>query len=105
MTDDRRNAVATQPSKMASMASSSPIDGSPMIMEEPMKGVRKAPTVVTSKVARRLGVFSTLVPGSRVCINLTILPLVAFGVKARFAEPEIGCHYIRSLRTLLFLSF
>jgi len=59
-------------------------------MEEPMNGVRKAPTVVTSKVARRLGVFSTLVPGFRVCINPIILPLTVFGVKARFAEPEIG---------------
>jgi hypothetical protein len=63
-----------------------------------MKGVRKAPTVVTSKAARRLGAFSTLAPGSRVCINPIILPLTVFGVKAKFAEPEIGRHYIRSLR-------
>lgn len=54
-------AVATQPNEIASIASSFPMEGSAMAMEEPINGVRKEPTVVTSKAARRFGTLSTLV--------------------------------------------
>ncbi|MBA7682772.1 hypothetical protein ES703_91124 [subsurface metagenome] len=57
----RRYAVATQPREMASIASSLPIDGSAMVMEEPIKGVRKEPSVATSRAAVLFWVSPTLV--------------------------------------------
>jgi hypothetical protein len=45
----KRNEVATQLNKTASIANSFPIDGSAMVTEEPMKGVRKEAKVATNK--------------------------------------------------------
>jgi len=39
-------------------------------MEEPMKGVMKEPTVVTSRAAVRLDALFTSVPVCLVCMNL-----------------------------------
>ena len=47
----RRNEVATQLNKTASIANSFPIEGSAILIEEPIKGVRKAVNVATSKAA------------------------------------------------------
>ncbi len=66
MVADRRYVVATQLRAMASILSSSPIEGRPTIMAEPMKVVRKEPMVVTNKTACRLCAFSILVPGLQV---------------------------------------
>ena len=48
----RRYEVATQFSVTASMVNSLPIDGSAILMEDPIKGVRKEPRVATIKAAR-----------------------------------------------------
>jgi hypothetical protein len=46
---DKRYAVATQPKSTASMANSLPMVGRAIFTEEPIKGVRKAVSVATSK--------------------------------------------------------
>jgi hypothetical protein len=60
----KRNAVATQPSKTASMANSFPIVGSAILTEDPIKGMRKEVIVTTSNTAFLLTLvsirFSTL---------------------------------------------
>ena len=42
--------MATQPNEIASIENSLPIEGSATFTEEASKGVRKAPTVTTSRV-------------------------------------------------------
>ena len=44
----KRYEVATQLNKIASMANSFPIEGSAMLMDEPIKGARKELSVATS---------------------------------------------------------
>ena len=56
----RRYDVGIQPNAMASIANSLPIDGSAILIVEPIKGVRKEPKVAISKAALLLGVSSIL---------------------------------------------
>jgi len=60
MAAERRYAVATQPNKIASIANSLPMEGSAMLTEEPMKGVRKEDNVATSRAALLVAASSIL---------------------------------------------
>ena len=58
MAADRRYAVATQPNKTASIANSLPMEGSAMLVEEPMKGTTNEVNVATSNAALLVAVSS-----------------------------------------------
>lgn len=58
----RRYEVATQLNRTAFIPNSCPIDGSAMLTEEPIKGVRKEPNVTISRAAFLFGALFTLVP-------------------------------------------
>lgn len=52
--------VATQFNRIASIENSFPIEGSAMLMDEPIKGVRKEPSVAMSRAAVCIYVHSKL---------------------------------------------
>jgi hypothetical protein len=46
---ERRKEVVTQPNKTASISNSFPMDGRAIMTEDPMKGTRAEPSVVTRR--------------------------------------------------------
>ena len=55
---ERRKEVVTQPNKTASISNSFPMDGRAIMTEDPMKGIRAEPSVVTRRAGFLLSIDS-----------------------------------------------
>ena len=53
---ERRKEVVTQPNKTASIINSFPMDGRAIITEDPMKGIKKEPSVIARRADFRLSI-------------------------------------------------